>query len=34
MTKFDAIHRMTDEMYPDLIELAYSADIGARYGVT
>jgi len=25
-TKFDAIHRMTDEMYPDLIELAYSAD--------
>ena len=26
MTKFDAIHRMTDEMYPDLIELAYSAD--------
>ena len=26
MTNFDAIHRMTDEMYPDLIELAYSAD--------
>tara|TARA_B100000809_G_scaffold235073_1_gene253028 strand:- start:3502 stop:6060 length:2559 start_codon:yes stop_codon:yes gene_type:complete len=26
MTKFDAIHRMTDDMYPDLIELAYSAD--------
>jgi membrane dipeptidase len=26
MTKFDAIHRMVDEMYPDLIELAYSAD--------
>ena len=26
MTKFDAIHRMTDEMYPDLIELAYTAD--------
>ena len=26
MTKFDAIHRMTGEMYPDLIELAYSAD--------
>lgn len=24
--KFDAIHRMTDEMYPDQIELAYSAD--------
>lgn len=26
MTKFDAIHRMTEDMYPDLIELAYSAD--------
>ena len=26
MTKFDAIHRMTEEMYPDKIELAYSAD--------
>jgi len=26
MTKFDAIHRMTDEMYPDRIGLAYSAD--------
>jgi membrane dipeptidase len=26
MTKFDAIHRMTDELYPDLIEFAYSAD--------
>ncbi len=26
MTKFDAIHRMTEEMYPDLIELAYTAD--------
>ncbi len=26
MTKFDAIHRMADEMYPDLIELAYSTD--------
>jgi membrane dipeptidase len=26
MTKFDAIHRMADEMYPHLIELAYSAD--------
>lgn len=25
MTKFDAIRRMTDEMYPDEIELAYSA---------
>ncbi len=26
MTKFDAIHRMTEDMYPDQIELAYSAD--------
>ncbi len=26
MTKFDAIHRMTEEMYPDQIELAYTAD--------
>jgi membrane dipeptidase len=26
MTKFESIHRMTDTMYPDLIELAYSAD--------
>lgn len=26
MTKFDAIHRMTDAMYPDRIELAYTAD--------
>ena len=26
MTKFDAIHRMTEEMHPDAIELAYSAD--------
>jgi membrane dipeptidase len=26
ITKFVAIHRMADEMYPDLIELAYSAD--------
>lgn len=26
MTKFDAIHRMADEMYPDIIELAYTAD--------
>ena len=25
MTKFDAIHRMTEEMYPDQIELAYTA---------
>lgn len=26
MTKFDAIHRMAGEMYPDLIELAYTPD--------
>ncbi len=26
VTKFDAIHRMTDEMYPGQIELAHSAD--------
>jgi membrane dipeptidase len=26
MTKFEAIHRMTDDMYPDLIEFAYTAD--------
>jgi membrane dipeptidase len=26
MTKFDAIHRMAEEMYPDIIELAYTAD--------
>ena len=26
MTKFDAIHRMAEEMYPDLIEVARSAD--------
>jgi membrane dipeptidase len=26
MTKFDAIHRMTDALYPDQIELAYSSD--------
>jgi membrane dipeptidase len=26
MTKFEAIHRMTDDMYPELIELAYTAD--------
>jgi len=26
MTKFDAIHRMTEEMYPEIIELATSAD--------
>jgi membrane dipeptidase len=26
ISKFDAIHRMTDEMYPDQIELAHTAD--------
>ena len=26
MTKFDAIHRMAKEMYPDRIEIAYTAD--------
>ena len=26
MQKFEAIHRMTDTMYPDFIELAYTAD--------
>ncbi|QXD16361.1 dipeptidase [Rhodocaloribacter litoris] len=26
LVKFDAIHRMTEELYPDLIELAYTAD--------
>ena len=26
MAKFDAIHRMTEEMYPDEIELAYTTD--------
>lgn len=26
MTKFDAIHRMAEDMYPDLIEVARSAD--------
>ena len=26
MIKFNAIHRMTDEMYPEQIELAYTAD--------
>ena len=30
MTKFEAIHRMTDEMYPDLIGLAYTADDAER----
>ncbi len=30
MTKFEAIHRMTDEMYPDRIGLAYSADDAVR----
>ncbi len=26
MTKFNAIHRMTDQMYPDQIELAYTSE--------
>ena len=26
MTKFDAIHRMAEEMYPERIEIAYTAD--------
>ena len=26
MTKFDAIHRMAEEMYPDRVEIAYTAD--------
>jgi membrane dipeptidase len=26
MSKFEAIHRMADDMYPDQIEIAYSAD--------
>ena len=26
MTKFEAIHRLADEMYPDRIEIAYAAD--------
>ncbi len=30
MTKFEAIHRMTDEMYPDRIELAYTAADAVR----
>ena len=30
MTKFDAIHRMTDEMYPGRIELAYTAADAVR----
>ena len=30
MTKFEAIHRMTEEMYPDLIGLAYTADDAER----
>ncbi|WP_423926563.1 dipeptidase [Candidatus Palauibacter sp.] len=30
MTKFEAIHRMTDEMYPDLIGLAHTADDAER----
>ena len=30
MTKFEAIHRMTDEMYPEEIELAHTADDAER----
>lgn len=30
MTKFNAIHRMTSEMYPDQIELAYTPDDAER----
>ncbi len=30
MTKFEAIHRMTNEMYPDLIGLAHTADDAER----
>ena len=30
MTKFEAIHRMAEEMYPDQIEIAYRADDVAR----
>jgi membrane dipeptidase len=30
MTKFDAIHRMTDSLYPDRISLAYTADDMSR----
>ena len=26
MTKFDAIHRMAEDMYPDRVEIAYTAD--------
>lgn len=31
MTKFEAIHRMTDEMYPEQIGLAYTADDIERF---
>ncbi|MGD2154154.1 MAG: dipeptidase [Gemmatimonadales bacterium] len=30
LTKFEAIHRMTDSLYPDEIELAYSPDAAER----
>lgn len=30
MTKFEANHRMTNEMYPDQIGLAYTADDAER----
>ena len=30
LTKFDAIHRMAEQLYPERIEIAYSADDVAR----
>lgn len=34
LTKFAAIHRMAEELYPDRIEIAYSADDVARIAAT
>jgi membrane dipeptidase len=34
LTKFAAIHRMAEELYPDRIEIAYSADDVARIATT
>ena len=34
MTKFDAIHRMAEEMYPDQIEIAYTAADVSRIGAS
>ena len=31
MTKFEAIHRMAEELYPDEIEIAYRADDVGRH---